>query len=67
MVITFTDFYGDTRSGEIQKTGFISEQKWHAVSVKGINWLVPEGWPNNATAICEEEYPAEYAEMMAQL
>jgi len=73
--ITFTDFYGTKRTGEIEKSGFIGEQKWLAVSVDGVNWLVPQGkkhgkrlrWPNNATAICEEEYPAEYAQVMEQI
>jgi len=65
--ITFTDFYGTERTGEIEKSGFIGEQKWLAVSVDGVNWLVSQGWPNNATAICEEEYPAEYAQMMEQI
>lgn len=51
--------------GEIEKQGFVGEQKWIAVTVEGIDWVVPQGWPNNASPICRESEPAAYEEIAA--
>lgn len=47
----------------IEKSFFIEQQKWVVVNCAGINWVIPVGWPNNATPICEESEPEAYAEI----
>lgn len=64
MTIEF-NYEGENYKGELQGELSIEGQRWQKVNVEGINWLVPQGWPNNATAICEEEFPQEYAEMVS--
>lgn len=66
MTIEF-NYEGKDYTGELEGEFFIEEQKWRKVSVDGINWLVPQGWPNNAYAICEEEHPAAYSRMLLTL
>lgn len=66
MTITFTSG-GQTIQGEVFSTGFIGEQKWLLVESHGIDWAVPQGWPNNAQPICKESEPAAYAEIAQNL
>lgn len=66
MEIRFNDEQGIERSGEVEREFFVGEQKWNLVSVDGVNWLVPTGWPNNASAFCEETDPEAFAEFLAK-
>lgn len=61
---TFTDpGSGAEIKGEAFASKRIGEQLWVAVSVEGVNWALPLGWPNNAQPICEEISPEEYGEI----
>lgn len=51
------------RTGEIVNEKFSGEQKWLDVRVDGIRWAIPDGWPNNASPICDESAPESYAEI----
>lgn len=65
--VNFYDENGNQLTGEIKKTGLIGEQKWLAVSVEGIDWAVPQGWPNNAAPICRESEPEAWEEIISQI
>lgn len=67
---TFTDSDGDEHTGYIEREFYIGDQKWlqvGGVGFLGINWVVPQGWPNNASAICEASEPDAYAEIVATI
>jgi hypothetical protein len=67
-IIKFHDGESDQElSGEVEKQGFIGEQKWLAVSAAGIDWVVPQGYPNNALPVCRESEPEAYEEIASQL
>lgn len=51
----------DGSEADITAHGYIEEQQWIlATSQNGINWAVPQGWPNNARPICQESEPEGY-------
>lgn len=58
---------GIEREGEIIASGSIGDQQWNEVTVEGIYWAVPVGFPNNSSPICEESEPEAYQEIVAQL
>lgn len=62
--ITFIDpETGNQITGESSGTFFAESQKYAEVTVHGIDWLVPVGWPNNASPICRESEPEAYEEV----
>lgn len=38
----------------------VDGQRWIDTTVAGVRWAIPEGWPNNASPICEESEPEAY-------
>lgn len=61
MTITWID--PETRktlSGESEVQTSLDGQEWHLIVVKGVNWAVPQGWPNNTAPICEESEPEAF-------
>ena len=66
--ITFNDpEAGIERTGNIEATGFVGEQQYHAVESDGVDWIIPIGWPNNQLPICRESDPDGYFEIYDQI
>lgn len=55
----------DGTEADITSCGFLDEQLWVLATANGVNWAIPQGWPNNASPICQELEPAGYAALVA--
>lgn len=54
---------GKEIEAEITSRVHVNGQTWGYAQVNGVRWAIPDGWPNNASPICQESEPEAFAEI----
>ena len=62
-----TIFLENGAEADITACGYIDEQLWILATAQGVYWAIPQGWPNNASPICQESEPEAYSELVTAL
>lgn len=66
MNVTFTNpETGAQLTGTITRTVLVNDKPWALTTINGVDWAVPQGWPNNQFPVCRESDPEAYAEIEA--